>query len=379
MNGRDLTYYLSDPFLNRVFRLIKSAGPIRSVSLDITHECNLRCTGCYYFGDGMDRHMASQESLLDDWIHRELQRGTNFVTVVGGEPSLVLSRLKKIYDHFKVNVATNGLKKIPLDGFERLPIGVAIWGNTATDSRLRANGKRNLFGEALRNYKNDQRAFWYYTVAPGLAHEIEEVVDRCIQNGNRVLFNYYSDLSGLGGEFDYRQGFEAVMDAIDRMMEKYPGKILSTPYLNQVVATGKLEGMTWGYDVCTNLSENFAGNQSRLSSGTPSNRHFRAYNSDFTSTRRCCTGTARSCDSCFDTWEHFSWIMLHYRKHLHSKEAFTNWLGTMYLFYALNHLLTGELDEQKLILFQNLSFGRAQDRSKESRWAMTDGVAANRL
>lgn len=358
MNASNLKYYLEDPLLDSAYAAIKEAGPIRSVSLDITNECNLRCKGCYYFGEGMDNYATAQDTHLNDWINHETERGTNFVTIVGGEPSLALPRLKRIYDHFKINVATNGIEKIPVEGFENLPIGVAIWGNASTDSHLRANGRRNLFNESLRNYKYDERAFWYYTVAPGFSHEVEEVVDRCVQNGNRVLFNYYSDLSGLGGGFDFRHGFSQVQDVIDRMTEKYPGKILSTPYFNKVISTGKLFEMNWGFEVCTNLSENFSANEERLRSGAPSNKHFRAYNADFSTTRRCCTGTTRNCDSCFDTWEHFSWVMLYFRRHLHSKQEFTNWLSTMYLFYAINRIIENGVNEDLLI--------QLQQRTKES-------------
>jgi len=287
----------------------------------------------------MDEITAPEDETIDHWIEKEKERGTNFITVVGGEPSLVLPRLKKLYDNFTINVATNGLRKIPEIGFENLPIGVALWGNHKTDSILRANGKRDLFSEALRNYHNDERAFWYYTVAPGNADEIVEVTERCIANGNRVLYNYYSDLSNLGGELDYRNGFEKVMGEIDRMIGRYPDKILSTSYLNHTIALGDLFDQHWGYNVCTNLSENYPGNSERIEKGNPINPHFRAYNADFATTRRCCTGIHRDCESCFDTWEHFSWIMINLRKHLHSREDFGNWLKTVYIFYLINNLV----------------------------------------
>ena len=199
--------------------------------------------------------------------------------------------------------------------------------------------------KAKANYKNDSRAFWYYTVAPGNADQIEQVVEECIENGNKVLFNYYSDLAGIGGELDYRLGFDKVMSAIDRMIEKYPSMIYNSSYLNKVITSGTLYSETWGYDNCTNISTNFEGNQERMKSSKPFNKHFRAYHADFTTTRRCCTGMERSCDSCFDTWEHFSWIMINMRKHLGSKEEFSHWLFTMYLFYAINRIVdTKELD-----------------------------------
>jgi MoaA/NifB/PqqE/SkfB family radical SAM enzyme len=337
--------YLRDPFLKGLYSEIRAAGAIRSISIDLTNECNLRCKGCYFFEEKMDATTSTEED-FDRLIESEKQRGTNFVTIVGGEPSLVIDRIKKIYDNFRCNVATNGLKRIPYEGLEDLPIGISLWGNQHTDSSLRANGRRDLFAEARKNYRDDSRAFWYYTVAPGYADEIESVVDKCIENGNAVLFNYYSDLMGLGGKLDYQNGFDEVRSEIDRMIEKYPGKILMTPYFNKVISTGQLLGETWGYDVCTNLSIDKDSNFHRFENGNPYNPHFKAVNSDFKTTRRCCTGVDRSCDSCFDTWEHFSWVMVNLKKHLDSEEHFTNWLATMYLFYYINRLVPK--DEERL-------------------------------
>jgi MoaA/NifB/PqqE/SkfB family radical SAM enzyme len=341
--SNSLKTYLQDPFLAKLWTSIREAGPVRSISLDITNVCNLRCAGCYYFEEGMDKHKSpADEAAFDDFIRKEKERGTTFVTIVGGEPSLAIGRIRKIYDNFKCSVATNGIRKIPYEGLENLPIGVAVWGNAATDKSLRGGGKIDIFKKALENYRGDPRAFWYYTVAPGHAREVEGVVEECIANGNNVLFNYYSDIGGLGGDLDYRQGFDEVQREIDRMIERFPGRILMTSYFNQVVSSGMLQDEKWGYDVCTNLSTNHPANAERLKNGQPFNAHFRAYNADFVSTRRCCTGMHRSCDSCFDTWEHFSWIMINLRKHLGSREEFTNWLSTMYLFYLINRLVDYE-------------------------------------
>ncbi len=326
-----------------MYTAIRAVGPVRSIALDITSKCNLRCAGCYYYAEGMDRVRISQDDCaFDELLEKEKVRGTNFVTVVGGEPALVPGRLKKIYQHFKMNVATNGLIKIPYEGFENMPLGIAIWGDHQTDANLRGDGKQDYFSAALVNYRNDPRAFWYYTVAPGCAEEIESVVRQCIENGNRVLINYYSDVANLGGQLDYRQGFDAVQTEIDRMIERYPDKLYTTRYFNRIVTSGQLYDEAWGYDVCTNLSTNSAVNQARLKNGKPFNKHFRVYNADFETTRRCCTGIDRNCASCFDTWEHFSWIMINMRKHLASEEEFSNWLSTMFVFYLVNRLVDFE-------------------------------------
>lgn len=228
-----------------------------------------------------------------------------------------------------MNVATNGLIRIPYEEFENMPVGIAICGQS--QNRFIAAWKREeeFFSIALKNYKNDPRAFWYYTVAPGCADEIEDVVNQCIRNGNKILFNYYSDIGNHGGALDFRKGFDKVREEIDRMIDRYPDEILTTSYFNKVITTGKLYDQRWGYKVCTNVSINNETNQHRLQNGNPYNKHFRAYNADFRSTCRCCTGISRSCDSCFDAWEHFSWIMINMKKHMGSRQEFVNWLTSM--------------------------------------------------
>ncbi len=193
------------------------------------------------------RASGGSDEAFDRFIASEKERGTNFVTIVGGEPALVPERLRKIHANFKMNVATNSLIRIPTQGMENMPIGVAIWGDHDTDSGLRGDGSQDFFKLAMDNYRGDERAFCYYTVAPGCAGEVESVVEQCLANGNRLLFNYYSDVGQLGGVLDYSNGFGAVRDAINRMVARYPGRIFTTQYFNQVVSTGSLFGEQWGY------------------------------------------------------------------------------------------------------------------------------------
>ena len=335
-----LREFLEDAFLGRLYREIRQAGPIRAISVDLTHRCNLRCVGCYFFAEDMDRREAPRaDAQFEAFLGRERARGTNFVTVIGGEPSLALDRLQMLAAHFRTTVVTNGLRRIPYEGFERMPIGVSVWGDHETDTRLRGRGKRDIFATALRNYENDPRANWYYTTTPGNAHEIERVVEQCVANGNRVMFNFYGDLARLGGDLDHRRGFAQVRREIDRMIERYPDRIWLSSYMSAVISSGRLYEDTWGYDVCGSVSVDNVINQERLRNGKPYNPHFRAYNPDLTSTRRCCVGSERDCSTCFDVWAHTSWIMLHMRRHLGSKQEFTNWLTTMYLFYLMNRFV----------------------------------------
>ncbi len=335
-----LSQYLRDPLLGELWRQVRQAGSLKSISLDLTHACNIRCSGCYFFGEGMDQHRApANEGVFEEFLAREKARGTNFVTVVGGEPSLMLGRLKKIYDGFWMNVATNGLRKIPHEGFEQMPIGVSVWGSPETDKQLRGSGKIDIFAAALDNYRDDPRAFFYYTVAPGDAREIPEVVERCVENGNRVLFNFFGDLrAGADGKAD----FSAVQREIEEAIRRHPKSILITSYLSRVVTSGRLYDQQWGWEVCTSVTADHQVNAWRIANGNPYNPHFRAYNADLLSTRRCCTGIDRDCSSCFDVWERFSWVMINLRQHLASEQKFTCWLTTMYLFYLINRIVDVE-------------------------------------
>ena len=331
--------WLRDPLLRRMHEAVRAAGPIRSISVDLTHVCNLRCEGCYYFSEGMDETPMGDAAALRAFVEREQQRGTNFVTIVGGEPSLELERLRILYDAFKLSVATNGVRAIPREGLEDLPIGVAVWGDHETDQVLRGGGRQPVFAKALRNYRDDPRAFFYYTVAPGHAAEVDSVVEQCVQNGNRVLFNFYGDLEHRGGDLDYRRGFGPVRQAVERAIERHPDQILMTSRLARIITTGKLFGDRWGHEVCTSISPDHVSNGERIQNGKAYNRHFRSYNADLVSTRRCCTAVDRDCSSCFDTWQHFSWVMLNMRSHLGNERDFADWLSTMYLFYFINRLV----------------------------------------
>ena len=75
-----LREYLKDPFLNRLYKEIRKTGPMKSISLDLNQECNIRCTGCYYFSEGMDvSETPNDESEFDAFIDPFEDRNCNKV------------------------------------------------------------------------------------------------------------------------------------------------------------------------------------------------------------------------------------------------------------------------------------------------------------
>lgn len=335
-----ISSYLEDPLLAEMYQAVRAAGPMRSMQVDLTHKCNLRCKGCYFFEEEMDQYETPEdEAEFDDFIRREKARSTNYVTVVGGEPSLMLGRLKKLYDSFWMVVVTNGVRKIPVEGFENLAIAVSVWGDHQTDRELRGGGNLDVFGRALKNYKDDRRAAWYYTTTPGNAHEIESVVEQCVANGNYVSFNFYGDIAELGGKLDHLRGFDGVCAEIERMIDRYPDRVLSSEYLARTVASGDVLGLKWGFESCCTLSGDRARNQERFANGLPSNPHFRVYKPDLTTTSACCRSDKYDCQNCYDTYAHMTWIIANLERHLGSRRDFTRWLATMYIFYLSSRII----------------------------------------
>jgi MoaA/NifB/PqqE/SkfB family radical SAM enzyme len=340
-----LETYLEDPVLRRMYDEIRAVGAVRPIQVDLTHACNLNCQGCYYFSEGLDSHRApkpSEESLFDEFIEREKARRTNYVTILGGEPSLMLGRLKKLHDNFWGIVVTNGLRKIPVEGFENLAIACSVWGDHETDKALRGDGRLDVFESALKNYRDDRRVVWYYTVAAGKAHEVERVVSQVVENGNFLGFSFYGDNASLGGDVDHRHGFEAARREIDRMIDRYSDRILYSSHIAKVIATGRQYDDAWGFDVCASLSTDHANNQQRLLNGKPYLHHYRCYNADLVTTRGCCRSDSYDCANCRDTWAHMVWIMVNLEKYLGSRGEFADWLHTNYIFYLTSRIVDFE-------------------------------------
>ncbi|WP_294332969.1 radical SAM protein [uncultured Sphingomonas sp.] len=326
--------YLEDPLVERMWSAFRGAGPMRSVSIDITHRCNLRCKGCYFFAESMDDAGEADDDRLHAFIASERERGITFATVLGGEPSLVPKRLKALASAFRLMVVTNGLRSIPQEGLEEIAIAVSMWGDRANDRALRGYGKIDLFDRALDNFARDRRARWYITLPPAPSDDTVEVVDRCVAQGHLVGFNYYGDLAHLGDTFDHRIGFAAARDFVDRMIDRHPGAILTTRYLNKVVTSGEMMGQRWGYGVCGSISVDAPQNAERLQNGNSYNPFFNAYGPDLTAPRRCCVGESRDCATCFDVWAHLSWVAMAIEKHVASADHFFDWLSTMVVFYG---------------------------------------------
>ena len=132
----------ADEDLLRRFRAVRAfSRSVRASEYHITNACNLRCRGCWFFTFDFDKRSRDETDLakLRDFIERERARHINAALLIGGEPTLVPDRVMAFVERMDyVTISTNGLRPLPRVGFERVSIGITLFGGGSVDDQLRA-------------------------------------------------------------------------------------------------------------------------------------------------------------------------------------------------------------------------------------------------
>ena len=304
---------------------------IRISEYKVTNACNLRCEGCWFFEYDFDKKTKEVNDLrsLNVFLQKERNRGVNTALVIGGEPSLFPDRIAAFVEHMDhVTIGTNGLKKLPLRGFENVAVGIALFGGSGLDDGLRAirpSGRRfaGLFEKSLENYYSDPRAFYLYAITEDGCDQIEETVKRIEDNGNRLNFSFYSKY-GSADPLKVENG-KRLLDEALRVRHLYPETVLSHPYYIKTMITGRSHWTEFGYEVCTTISVNHPAHAERLANGNPVLPDFRAWAADLKTTNFCCT--SGHCDGCRDSHAVFSWLLANISRFRHSKGLMKAWIG----------------------------------------------------
>lgn len=321
-----------DPALERRFRrLVSFANGVRSSEYHLTNACNIRCEGCWFFEQGHDRETREVTDLAawDDFVRAEAEeRRITAALVIGGEPTLFPERLRAFVRRMRyVTVSSNGLKRLPMEGFEDVCIGLTLFGGGPLDDKLRAikvSGKRfdGLFDRALENYEGDPRAGFVYALTEDGIGYIDETVRRIRDNGNVLSFNFYSRY-GTADPAAGRQQAELLAEAL-RVKEKYPETVLSHPYYIRTLLTGRSHWDAFGYDHCPSISESHPAHAARLANGNPTLRSFNAWSADLKTVKFCCTGG--DCNGCRDSQAVHSWLLVSMDRFCESPEMFRTWV-----------------------------------------------------
>jgi MoaA/NifB/PqqE/SkfB family radical SAM enzyme len=321
----------TDEELLRRFRAVRAfSRSVRASEYHITNACNLRCRGCWFFTFDFDKHSRDETDLarVRGFIERERARHINAALLIGGEPTLVPERVMAFVERMDyVTISTNGLRPLPRVGFERVSIGITLFGGASLDDQLRAitpagrpfNG---LFEAALRNYRDDPRAIFNYAVAGNGVKHIRDTVRRIHDNGNRTTFNLYSE---YGTEAPLRHSRDQwLLDELLEVAAAYPDAVIAHPYYLRALVTGETEFGRFGYDVCPSISWDHSGHAARRSNGNPTLPLFNVYGADLRSIQFCCT--SGHCDGCRDSQAVQSWLVVNARHFLHSGASLRTWV-----------------------------------------------------
>ena len=322
----------ADPTLQRRFRkLVGFANGVRTSEYHLTNACNIRCEGCWFFEYGHDRE-TKEATDLSDWenfvLSEREERRITTALIIGGEPTLFPERIRSFVRHMKfVTVSSNGLQKLPRDGFENVAIGLTLFGGGPLDDQLRAikvNGRRfdGLFDRALENYHDDARAAFVFALTEDGIPYIEDTVRRIRDNGNLVSFNFYSRYGAADPAAGVLQS-ELLAEAL-RVKELYPDTVLSHPYYIRTLITGRSHWDSFGYQNCPSISESHPAHAARLENGNPTLRSFNAWSADLKTVKFCCTGG--HCNGCRDSQAVFSWLLVSMDRFCSSREEFITWV-----------------------------------------------------
>jgi hypothetical protein len=321
----------ADEVLLRRFHDVRAfARTVRASEYHITNACNLRCKGCWFFTYDYDKQTKDQTDLaaLRAFIQRERARHVNTALLIGGEPTLVPRRIMAFVEGMdNVTISTNGLRPLPCSGFERVSIGITLFGGGPLDDELRAikpDGRTftGLFDTVLRNYRDDPRVIFNYAITDRGLQEMEPTVRRIRDNGNRVTVNFYSEYhtgDPLGGSDKQR-----LLDEALRVGDAYRDAVLAHPYYLRALITGRSDFGHFGYDVCPSVSWDHPRHAARRANGNPTLPLFNVYGSDLETIQFCCT--SGHCEGCRDSQAVQTWLLVSVRHFLPSKEGLQTWV-----------------------------------------------------
>ncbi len=229
-----------------------SVLPVRASTYDICGTCNLSCEGCLYFtGSTHDQHPEQHDpAAVDAFFRQEAARGINFAILAGAEPSLAERKLAIVARHIgHGTIFSNGTRAITREVPYR--IQVSLWGLAEQSERLRG---ANIVARQMRNYRNDPRAIFVFTISRQNVRTIPDVVKFCAGEGVRMTFNHFSPttdyIARLAHAQDSRDAYFRFSDDSDNMLlqaddlrraqalvgeaiDRYPDTVVYSHYFNE--------------------------------------------------------------------------------------------------------------------------------------------------
>lgn len=298
---------------------------LRESTYDMTHRCNIRCDGCYFFNG--EKQFASEnldESAWRQLMEAEKARGITFAVLAGAEPSLVPQLCRVCAETIPLGtIATNGLKTISTEVDYR--IHISVWGNDATSRAIRKAD--DMLVRQMANYRNDPRAVFVYTFTPHNILEAREVTRMLADNGQQVTFNMFSAPVGYNGPLRHTsQTLAATAAMMTHLLTEHPGTVLFSHY--NIVAHTHEQG----------LHALFSCSYPRMNPSTAMGlgRSFRQYRTDLQWDREaaCCVPDT-DCADCRHYAAGSAVVTARMYRHATSPETFSAWLDYVDTYLAV--------------------------------------------
>ena len=168
------------------------------VNYDLTWQCNLKCTHCYFFSSTTELKNKRTELSNEEWInlfkyHRKL--GTKIAVLTGGEPTLRMDVIREAIKIFpSVQVVSNGIIELPLfNGYQQPKYWVSIDGNKETHDKIR--GAR-VFDNVIQNIRENNPVVTSAIMTLNYK-EIEDIAKIAYNNNaSGLIFQFYTDYPG---------------------------------------------------------------------------------------------------------------------------------------------------------------------------------------
>jgi MoaA/NifB/PqqE/SkfB family radical SAM enzyme len=202
------------------YNFIVSHGRVtKSLQIDVTNKCNLRCKGCYHF----QKNKNFKDQSLKDWgiLFQQYKRmGVHNIWLLGGEPTLRMDLVQKIYESFPlVYLVTNGINRID-SKLSHLRIFVSLDGDAKYNDAFRGD---NVHDRIIQNYTNDPRVIFNSTITKKNINQIEYLIVLSKQiNISGVGFQFYSpsETSDRATIMEYALT-ETDFDQAEKILSKY--------------------------------------------------------------------------------------------------------------------------------------------------------------
>ncbi|MBW4701623.1 MULTISPECIES: 4Fe-4S cluster-binding domain-containing protein [unclassified Micromonospora] len=320
------------PDLAARLQVVRDMGRrVSATEVHLTTTCNIRCKGCWYFEGGFDAAVpeTSDPELISRFVDSLVAKGVTQATLIGGEPTLVLPRVVPFVERLPyVTISTNGIRPLPMVGFEQVAVAISLFGGGPLDDALRGyrvNGSSfsGLFETALGHYRNDPRVIFVYALSEEGLQYVEPTVRAIQDNGNQVTFNFYS-AHGSDHALRIENEQRTLAEAL-RVKQAYPETVVCHPYFIEALITGRThwDGQ-FGYDVCPSISVDHPDHAERIRNGNPVLDGFAVYGADYQTLQFCCT--SGNCADCRDSQGVYSWLLVSMNRFLDDTGRLETWL-----------------------------------------------------